>query len=98
MVYYAYRRALRVVERTAGEDADWPSVYMARLDTDTGVFQLIGDQGQPVAPPVDWTHSNRRTTSYEDLRSWVNQYPTLWSLNPKDAFWFDPELVVDEGL
>lgn len=95
MLCYAYRRAPRVLER---KDADWPSVYMARLNTDTGVFQLLGDQGQAVAPPVDWTSSHRLTVVYEDLCSWVNQHPKVWSLRLEDAFWFDPELIVDEGL
>ena len=91
MYLYAYRRKRNVF----GHRADITSC-IARYHPETYTLQLLTQDRQALVDPTPWT--NPRVEGPRPFYDWVKQYPTIWSLEPSDAFWFDEELAMDMGL
>lgn len=96
MLLYAYRRVAKDPEPSPSiEDREiWDRVRVAQFDTETGIFQLRDHHGLPVAEPVHWRERNTSFHFYE----WVRMYQAIWSLDMRDAYWFDEAVAMDEGL
>jgi hypothetical protein len=89
MVLYAYRRQPAVF----GDRAD-SLRCIARYHPETRTLQMLTADGRALLPPNVWYAGE----SAADFYAWVRQYATIWSVDPTDAFWFDEELAMDEGL
>lgn len=93
MKLYAYRRTPRGPEQWDEEDHE--ANCIAEYDPVTTRFQLLDRHFTALKPPQLW---NRRPNDAAEFYRWAQEWKHWWSLDPRDAFWFDPDLDVDEGL
>lgn len=93
MLLYAYRRTLRGPESWDALAHD--EVCIAEYDTVTHSFQPRDKHGVARRKATVWELSPNGEAEF--IR-WAREHYQWWSLDPKDAFWFDPDLSVDEGL